>query len=557
MSTRILIVGGVAGGMSAATRARRMNEQAQIVVIEKGGYISFANCGLPYFLAGSIKQESKLLVTDAQRVKERFNIDVLLHHEVMRINRSTKTVEATDLNSGASVKLEYDKLILAPGASAIIPPIAHVKAPNVFLLRSMEDTQAIDRWLSERKPKSAVIIGAGFIGLEMAEAMHQRGLKVTVVEKAPHALPPLDAEMAAPVADALQRFGSELIAGDGLKSLHAASGAAESLVDAVETETGRVIEADIVLLSIGVRPNVKLAQDAGLTIGRSGAIAVDAMQRTVDDPDIYAVGDASEVIHGVTGEPTRIPLAGPANRQGRLAGEHAATGFAAPGGKVLGTAIVKVFDINVGITGLSERAARAAGIDVDSAYVLPSHHASYYPGAESMRIKLIYEKSTGRVVGAQIVGRSGIDKRLDVIATTIHFRGTIDDLASLDLAYAPPFGSAKDAVHFAAFVAQNQQRHVTESISANDLDGEQLVDVRSEAEFKSGALRDAIHIPVDELRHRAGELNPNEPIVAYCQAGMRGYIAQRMLIQLGFKNVKNLKGGFTLAREMIPDGLTQ
>lgn len=555
MSIRILIVGGVAGGMSAATRARRMNEAAKITVIEKGGYISFANCGLPYFLSGTIKQESKLLVTDAQRVKERFNIDVLLHHEVMRIDRATKTIEVANLDSGAASTLQYDKLILAPGASAIIPPIAHVKAPNIFLLRSMEDTQAIDRWLSEHKPKSAVIIGAGFIGLEMAEAMHQRGLKVTVVEKAPHALPPLDPEMASPVSETLKRFGSELIAGDGLKLLHAGNEAGNALVHAVETETGRVIPADIVLLSIGVRPNIKLAQDAGLMIGTSGAIAVDAMQRTTHDPDIYAVGDASEVIHGVTGQPTRIPLAGPANRQGRLAGEHAATGSAAPGGKVLGTAIVKVFDINVGITGLSERAATAAGFDVDTAYVLPSHHASYYPGAESMRIKLIYEKSTGLVIGAQIVGKAGVDKRLDVIATTIHFRGTIDDLAALDLAYAPPFASAKDAVHFAAFVAQNQRRHVAESISAGDLDGEQLVDVRSESEFKSGALKNAIHIPVDELRNRAGELNPDQPTVAYCQAGMRGYVAQRMLTQLGFKNVKNLKGGFTLAREMIPQRL--
>ncbi len=557
MSLKILIIGGVAGGMSAATRARRMNEQARITVLEKSGFISFANCGLPYFLAGTIKDQGKLLVTDAARVKRRFDLDVHLHTKAIRIDRAGKFVEAIDRSSGKAMRFDYDKLILAPGASPIIPPIAHVAAPNVFLLRSMEDTQSIDRWLSQHKPSRAVIVGAGFIGLEMAEALHQRGMKVTVLEKAPHALPPLDAEMAIPVADALARHGVELIAGDGLASLHATREAEDGLVTAVQTESGRVIETDVVMLSIGVRPNTKLAQDAGLTIGASGAIAVDAMQRCTSDPDIYAVGDASEVMHGVTGQPTRIPLAGPANRQGRLAGEHAATGSAPPGGKVLGTAIVKVFDRAVGITGLNERAARQAGFDVDAAYVLPSHHAGYYPGAQSMRIKLVYDKTTGRVLGAQIVGGEGVDKRLDVIATTIHFRGTIDDLASLDLAYAPPFGSAKDAVHFAAFVAQNQQRHVTESIDADELDGQQLVDVRTPEEHRNGALTGAINIPVDELRDRTAELDPTKEIVAYCQVGMRGYIAQRMLAQLGFKNVKNLKGGFTLAREILPQRVTR
>jgi NADPH-dependent 2,4-dienoyl-CoA reductase/sulfur reductase-like enzyme/rhodanese-related sulfurtransferase len=549
---RIVIVGGVAGGMSAATRARRINEQAHITVLEKGGFISFANCGLPYYLAGQIEDERKLLVTNPQAVRDRFNIDVRLHHEVTRIDRAGMFVEVIDHESGRAMELPYDKLILAPGATPIVPPIEHVRAPNVFLLRSMEDTRAVDAWLKQKQPKSAVIVGAGFIGLEMAEAMLARGLNVTVVEKAPHALPPLDAEMAQPITGELRRHRAELIVGDGLKGLRANE---QGLVSAVETEAGGVIAADVVMLSIGVKPNVKLAQEAGLAIGPSGAIAVDAMQRT-SDADIYAVGDASEVIHGVTGQPARVPLAGPANRQGRLAGEHAASGSAPPAGTVLGTAIVKVFDLTVGITGLNERLAKQAGFDVDAAYVLPSHHAGYYPGAQPMRIKLVYEKPNGRVLGAQVVGGAGVDKRLDVIATTIHFRGTIDDLASLDLAYAPQFGSAKDAVHFAAFAAQNQQRGLTRAITPDELDGATLVDVRTPAEHAAGSLPGAVNIPLDELRHRAAELDPSQPIVAFCQAGLRGYIAQRMLVQLGFRDVKNLKGGFSLAREVLPKDVT-
>ena len=551
MALKIIIIGGVAGGMSAATRARRMNEQTRITVLEKGGFISFANCGLPYYLGGTIKEERKLLVTDAQRVKQRFDIDVRLKHEATRIDRGGKFVEAIDHSTGQKLRFDYDKLILAPGAMPIVPPIPHVESANVFLLRSMEDTQAVNRWLAERKPANAVIVGAGFIGLEMAEAMHQRGLKVMLVEKAPHVLPPIDAEMAGPIAEELTRNGIELIVGSGLKSLRAND---EQLVTAVETEDGRLLPADMVMLSIGVRPNIKLAQDAGIKIGPSGAIAVDAMQRT-NDLDIYAVGDASEVIHGVTERAVRIPLAGPANRQGRLAGEHAATGSAPTMGKTIGTAIVKVFVRTVGMTGLNQRAAREAGFDVDVAYVLPSHHAGYYPGAEPMRIKLVYDNPTGKVLGAQIVGGAGVDKRLDVIATTIHFGGTVDDLASLDLAYAPPFGSAKDAVHFAAFVAQNQRRNITQAISPEDLDGEQLIDVRTVLEHEAGSLKGAINIPLDELRTRTAEIDPNQPIVAFCQVGLRGYIAQRILSQLGFTRVKNLKGGYSLAREVLEDRL--
>ena len=544
MSLRILIIGGVAGGMSAATRARRMNESASITVLEKGGFISFANCGLPYYLAGRIQSEETLLVTTPAKVRERFNLDVRVHNEALRIDRQNKQVEVLDHLTKQTYTLPYDKLILAPGANAIIPPIANVDASNVFLLRSMEDARRVHAWMSEHKPKSAAIIGAGFIGLEMTEALHDRGLSITLIEKAPQVLPPLDPEMASPVAAELEAHHIQAITGTGLKSLHATNG----LVNHVEIEDGRTIWADMVLLSIGVRPNSQLAHAAGLVIGPSGAIVVDAYQRT-NDPDIYAVGDAAEVIHGVTNQPTRIPLAGPANRQGRLAGERAATGSSFAAANPLGTAIVQVFDLSVGMTGLSERTARQANLDVDSAYVFPAHHASYYPGSQTLRLKLLYENKTGRILGAQILGTQGVDKRIDVIATTIHHGGTVDSLASIDLAYAPQFSSAKDPVHIAAMVAQNQRRQLVRAVSPAALGDEVLLDLRTPAEFAAGSLPHAINIPVDDLRSRLEELDPTRPTIVFCQAGQRGYVGARILTQHGFTDVRNLKGGYLLAAQ--------
>ncbi|HEY8667693.1 MAG TPA: FAD-dependent oxidoreductase [Tepidisphaeraceae bacterium] len=543
-SLRIVIIGGVAGGMSAATRARRLNEHASIIVLERGGHISFANCGLPYYLAGRIASEEQLLIATPANVRRRFNIDARVGHEVTQIDRAGKSLEVLDHAGGRSYRLGYDKLIVATGASPIIPPIDHVHAPNVFFLRSMEDTRQVQRWLVERKPTSVAIIGAGFIGLEMAEAMRQRGLAVTVIEKAPQVLPPLDAEMASPVAEELRANHIEVITGNGLKALHATG----ECVSAVETEDGQRIETGMVLLSIGVRPNVTLAAEAGIKLGDSGAVAVDEYQRT-SDADIYAVGDASEVLHGVTNAAARIPLAGPANRQGRLAGEHAATGASAARGKPLGTAIVQVFGLAVGMSGLNEAAARRAGIDCDSAYVLPNHHAGYYPGAQPMRIKLLYRRGDGRILGAQIVGHEGVDKRIDVIAAAMHFNGTIDDLAQLDLAYAPQFGSAKDAVHLAAMVAQNQRSQAGSAVAIAEVGDDLLVDVRTAGEFAAGSLPGAISIPLDELRGRIGELDRARAIVVFCQVGQRGYVAQRILRQNGFADVRNLKGGISLAMQ--------
>ena len=419
----------------------------------------------------------------------------------------------------------------------------------MFVVRSVEDIIAIDACVKVKEAKKAVIVGAGYIGLEMAETLHHAGLAVTVIEKMPQPLPLQDPEMVVPVREALANAGVELLTGDGFKSLRAQGEAGP--VTAVQTESGRTLPADLVILSIGVRPNIALAQSAGLEIGPSGAVKVDEYQRT-SDRDIYSVGDMAEVIHGVTGQPTRIPLAGPANRAGRLAGEHAATGQSAPAGRILGTAIVQVFDIACGITGLSEAAARRAGLDVDTAYVLPPHHASYYPGAKQMRLKLVYEKPTGRLLGAQATGQEGIDKRLDIIATAIHFGGTIDDLAELDLAYAPQFGAAKDPIHFAAFVAQNQQRGLTPATAPHwGADDRMLIDVRTPQEFAAGAMPGAINIPLDQLRGRLGELNPAKPITVHCQVGLRGHVATRILKQHGFTDVLNMKGGYLMAKATV------
>ena len=541
MPFRIVIVGGVAGGMSAATRARRLNESAQITVLEKGGFISFANCGLPYHLSGRIASQDSLLLTDPERARRRYNLDARVSHEVTAIDRKSKTVSGINLHTQQPFSLPYDKLILAPGASPIIPPIEHVKAPNIFQLRQMEDVIGVRAHLDQLKPENVAIVGAGFIGLEMAEVLRERGVNVTLIEKAAHVLPPVDKELAPYVEKELAAHKVRVITGNGIASLAAKDGK----VTAVVLEDGQSIPADMVLLSIGVRPNVGLAKEAGLKIGASGGIEVDAYQRT-NDPDIYAVGDAAEVVHGVTGKPVRIPLAGPANRNGRSAGEHAATGSVQPAAKVLGTAVVGVFELTVGVTGMGEAAARAAGFDVDTAYVHAAHHASYYPGAQQMHIKLIYDRETGRILGAQAVGKAGVDKRIDVIATVMHFKGTIDDLAGLDLAYAPQYGSAKDPVHMAAFVAQNQRSGVTPAIAPDERDGQALIDVRTPKEFAAGSLPGAINIPVDDLRSRMGELNPTKPVTVYCQVGLRGHVATRILAQNGFE-VRNLKGGYVLA----------
>ncbi len=538
MEPKIVIIGGVAGGMSAATRARRMNENASIIVLEKSGYVSFANCGLPYFIGGQIQNEESLFLTTPERVAKRYRIDARVYHEVTRIDRQAHLVEGTNHKTGEKFSLPYDKLILAPGASPIIPNVPGIDAPNVFVLRNVEDAQKLQSYLSEVKPERAIVVGAGFIGLEMVEALHSRGLKVTVIEKAPYALPALDVQMSGWLEQEMRQHGVEVRMGEGLAALDVADGRVRNL----RTDAGENIATDLVILSIGVRPLTKLAQTAGVTVGPIGGIVVDKALRT-SDPDIYAVGDATEVTQGVADIAMRIPLAGAANRHGRLAGEHAATGHAKSAAKLLGTAVVRVFDLDVAMTGLGYASAKKLGYDADTVLIHPNDHAGYYPGAKRMHFELVYDRSNGKILGAQSIGGAGVDKRIDVVATLLHFHGTIEDLAELDLCYAPQFSGAKDPVHYAAFVAQNQQLGLSPGVDDPE-QSSQLVDVRSAQEFAQGSLEGAVNIPLDDLRSRHQELDPDRRTIVYCELGMRGHLATRILKQIGFKDVQNLKGGY-------------
>lgn len=539
----IVIVGGVAGGASAATRARRMDETARILLFEKDAHVSFANCGLPYHIGGEIASRDQLLVARPELFERRFRIEVHERTEVVSIDRNAKTVRVKDHRTGAERTEAWDKLILAPGASPIVPPVPGVRARNVFTLRNLDDA---DRILEAMPGENrAVIVGGGFIGLEVAEQFRNRGLDVAVVELQPQVLPVLDPEMAEPLHRELESRGVRLELGRGLQAIEELDGAAAAVV----LTDGTRIAADLVLLGIGVRPNVRLAQDAGIALGATGGIATDEHMRT-SDPDVYAVGDAAEYAYGPTGARMRVPLAGPANRTGRLAGEHAATGRAPAAPAAWGTAIVRVFGRTAGITGLSLAAARRARLDARAVHVAANHHAGYFPGAEAMVISLVYEARTGRVLGAQAVGGAGVDKRLDVIATLLHFRGTVHDLAQLDLAYAPPFGSAKDPVHMAAFAAQNDLAGTTRLVPpGTDLAPFQVVDVRTDAEVSALPLAGAPHartVPLESLRDRIAELDPAKPTIVACQTGLRAHVAVRILAQRGFADIRNLSGGATV-----------
>ncbi len=542
---RIVVVGGVAGGASAATRARRMNESAEIIIFEKGEHISFANCGLPYYIGEQIKERSKLLVSTPAEFAARYRIDVRTLHEVVRIDPRKKTVEVLDHRTGRRDTHHYDKLILAPGASPVLPDWQGVNGPNVFTLRDLADTDRIKAFVDRQKPTRAAVIGGGYIGIEMSEVLVARGLAVSLIEARPHVMPLMDDELAARIENVLRANGVDVRTGRSVQNLLVRDGKAI----AVALADGEQIAADLVIVAVGVRPNVKLAVDAGLKIGPSGGIAVDGRLQT-SDPDILAVGDATEVMHLVTGRPMCVPLAGPANRYGRLAGERAATGDAPAATPLAGTAIVGFFGQAAGITGLSVRAAREAGLNCTAVYAIGGHHAGYYPGARQMVLKLVFDPASRRVLGAQAVGGEGVDKRLDVIATALRFQGTIDDLAGLDLAYAPQFGSAKDLVHLAAFVAQDQSDGLVRQVLPGDpVAPGQLVDVRTEAEVSRGTLPGAVNIPLQQLRERIGRLDPARPVTVFCGVGMRGYVASRILLQSGFTDVANLAGGYTLHQD--------
>ncbi|GAA1397490.1 FAD-dependent oxidoreductase [Luteococcus peritonei] len=531
-SRQIVVVGGVAGGMSFATRMRRLDEHARITVIERSGHVSFANCGLPYYVGGVIPQRSSLLLQTPESLAERFRLDVRVLTEVIDIDTAARTVTLRDLAQGTTSTLHYDELVLSPGARPITPPLPGIE--RALVLRDVEDTDALTQAVAGAG--TAVVIGGGFIGLEVAENLVARGLHVSVVEAGEQVMAPLDPEMAAIVHERLREHGVELLLGRSA----AAIGEHE-----VRLDDGRELPADLVVAAIGVRPDTRLAEAAGITVGPRGGIAVDDQLRTSDE-HIHAVGDAVEKLDGLTQESTLVPLANTANRQGRVLADILA-GLGGHDRPTLGTAIVGVFGLQVAATGWSEKRLRAAGLPVRVIHTHPFSHATYYPGARPMALKLLVDPETDTIRGAQGVGEDGVDKRIDVIATAISGGLTASRLADLELAYAPAFGSAKDPVNMLGWVDQNLAGGTTTSIQWHELDaalaaGAHLVDVRSREEFEAGAIPGALNIPVDELRERLDEL-PQGELVVHCAVGVRGHTAARLLSQAG-RSVANLDGGY-------------
>ena len=543
---RLLIIGGVAGGASAAARARRLCETSSIIVFDRGPFVSFANCGLPYFVGDVIKEESNLIVASPQLFKERFNIEVRVRHEVTAIDRDKREITVKDLESGRVMREAYDALVLAPGALAVRPPVPGVDRPGVFVLRTIPDSRRIRDWMRERKATRAAIVGGGFIGLEMAENLARRGLQVTVLDLADQLLPPFDPEMAAPVEEHLRARGIAFRLGDGLAAFE--DGPDGGFV--VRTQSGATIPTDLAILGVGVRPETTLARDAGLEIGERGGIRVDAGMRT-NDPHIWAVGDAVEVTDVVTGQSGLVPLAGPANRQGRIAADNIC-GRESRFRGVQATAVVGAFGLTAAVTGASEKALRRAGReDFEVVYLHPGHHVGYFPGARPIHIKLIFRKPDGLILGAQAVGEEGVDRRIDVIAMAIQKGATVFDLEEAELCYAPQFGAAKDPVNFAGMIAANVLRGDLPLAHWEDVgkEGSVLVDVRQPDEFESDHIPGAINIPLTEMRDRLDELPRDREVLLCCGVGQRSYYATRALLQRGVR-VRNLPGGLQTYRSM-------
>ncbi len=542
MGLKVLIVGGVAGGATAAARLRRMNEDARIIVFEKGEYISFANCGLPYYIGEVIKEKKKLVVTTPEMMKTRFNIDVRIKSEVVKINSDKKTVEVKDYEKNETYFESYDKLVLSPGAEPIKPPLPGLNSKKVFTLRNIPDTYRIKDYVDREKPKRAVIVGAGFIGLEVAENLHNMGVKVTVVELADHVIGPLDYEMASIVHQHLKIKGVEFYLNNALKSCKE-----DKSCIVAELSNKKLLKTDMVILGIGVKPETSLAKDAGLKTGKTGGILVDSRMAT-SDPDIYAVGDAVEIKDFVSGYPALIPLAGPANKQGRIAANNIC-GLNEEFKGTQGTSIVKVFDLTIAITGNNEKLLKKREIEYEKVFTHSPSHAGYYPGAVPMAVKLMFSKEDGKILGAQIIGYDGVDKRIDVLATALRAGMTVYDLEELELAYAPPYSSAKDPVNIAGYVASNVLKGEHNIFHWHDIENldksnSVLVDVRTPSEFAAGTIDSAVNIQVDDLRDRLDEIDREKKVYIFCQVGLRGYIAYRILKQHGFKNVLNLSGGY-------------
>ncbi|MFN3193644.1 MAG: FAD-dependent oxidoreductase [Aureliella sp.] len=540
---RIVIVGGVAGGASAAARARRCNADAEITVLEKGPAASFANCGLPYHLGGEIEDRAKLIVASTELFWDRFRVRVRTGHEVTRIDREAKTVTGRTVGSDEEFKLPYDKLILATGSTPVRPPFMQSDIENVFQLWTLDDMDAILDFMKKRPVKKATVVGAGFVGLEVVEQLVRRDVSVTLVERGDQILKPLDYEMAQIVEKELHKAKVECRLGASVQELLTTN----QKCSAVKLDE-ESIATELVIVGAGVRPRTELAVDSGLAVGETGGVVVNKFCQT-EDPDVYAVGDMCEYHHRVLDQRMRVPLAGPANKAGRVAGGHAARGDQETMPMVQGTAVVRVFEQTAASTGLNERQCRSAGVEHRSATIQATHHAGYFPGARGLTLKVVYQPD-GKILGAQGVGPEGVDKRIDVVATAMHFGGTVYDLADLDLAYAPPFGSAKDPVHMAAFVAQNDLQQEPELVPYDaDISGWQIVDVRSARELeKLPAEPDAIHIPVDELNDRFEELDPSRDTVTICHSGKRAHVAACLLKGKGFDRVANLNGGMSIRR---------
>lgn len=548
---KVVIVGGVAGGATAAARIRRLDESAQIHVFERSGYVSYANCGLPYYIGGIITDPEELTLQTPESFWKRFCIHMHVHHEVTAIHPERKTVTVLNRETGQTFEEAYDKLLLAPGAKPIVPDFQGLIPDGVFTLRTVEDTFRIRQFVEKNKPRSAVLAGGGFISLELAESLRKMGIEVTIVQKLNHLLNPMDYDMATFLHGKMRSRGIQLVLG---KSVARLSAAREGIQ--IQVENHPPLTADMVILAIGVRPDSSLAKDAGLALGAAGSILVnDRMETSL--PDIYAVGDAVQIRHQVSGKDVRIALAGPANKQGRIAADNICGGDSHYAG-AQGSSIIKLFDMTAAVTGLNEKAAADAGIDYDKVYLSPSSHASYYPGAKTMTMKILFERNTLRLLGAQIVGFDGVDKRIDVLAAAIYAGLSARDLTELDLAYAPPYASAKDPVNLAGYLIENladgRVRQISwEQINSLPQDGSTLLlDVRTPEEYKKGHLEGFQNIPLDELRDRLSALDPAKPAILLCQSGLRSYLGCRILAQHGF-SCSHVAGGYLLCQSVFSD----
>ena len=540
---KYVIVGGVAGGATVAARLRRNDENAEIILFERGEYVSYANCGLPYYIGEVINNRDNLFVQTVEGFKGRYNVDIRIRSEVEKVDAAGKSVEILDIESGRRYFETYDKLILSPGAEPIRPKIEGIESSRVFTLRNVPDTDKIKRFLTVKKVEKAVVVGGGFIGLEMAENLHEWGIKINLVEMAPQVMAHLDFSMASIINSELITKGVDLHLNDAVKKFEENPSGIT-----VELQSGKKLEADMVIWSIGVKPETKLAKSAGIEIGLSGGIKVNEYMQTSNE-HIYALGDATEVTNTVTGKPALIPLAGPANKQGRIVADNIVYGNNSKYEGTIGTGIAKVFDLTVASTGANGKVLNSAGIKYISSFTHSSSHAGYYPNALPLSIKILFSPEDGKLLGAQVVGFDGVDKRIEMFAQVLKSKGTIYDLMNIEHAYAPPFSSAKDPVNMAGFVADNilkgrvkivSWRKASKSDPANDF----LLDVRTKDEYLLGAIDNSVNIPLDELRGRLSEIPTDKRVIVYCAVGLRGYVASRILYQNGFENVFNLSGGY-------------